>query len=229
MIIHYARSGGHPPPPDREILTIEDDGTFTMWRSIGAAVQPPSPVGRFSGKLDDQTLEKLKSTIGKVTPLGDLSIKPKPGSSIVTIDTGQVKARMGIHDEPDNAWTDLVTIMKRLLKQLVNHPEAAIRLTVSDDGQSARLEHLGLQPIELDLSQFTIRAVLWEGYKMVGDWSSTSDETEKNSSVMADSNWQMDLPFDHNFDPDSDQNIIAYVTFSIKNEGRLIPVRLTSS
>jgi hypothetical protein len=52
MMIHYARSGGFRPPRDREILTIEEDGAFTMWRSVGSAVHPPSPVGRFAGHCE---------------------------------------------------------------------------------------------------------------------------------------------------------------------------------
>ena len=229
MIIRYARSGGHPPPPDREILTIDEDGTFTMWRSIGSAVQPSSPVGRFAGRLDDQTLESLKSAIVEVALVGDITTKLKPGSAVVNIDTGLVKARMGIHDEPENAWSQLVAIMKGLLKQLTTKPEAAISLTVSDDGRRAHLEHLGQQPLELDLSQLTVYAVLWEGYKIVAEWTFSTSDSEEEIPIVVDTNWQMDLPFDHHFEPGDNQRVVAYVTFSIFNEDRLVPVRLTSS
>ncbi len=54
MIVTYRRVGGMQPPPDRELLTIDDDGSFTLWRSVGWATYPPTPVGRFSGRLDGQ-------------------------------------------------------------------------------------------------------------------------------------------------------------------------------
>jgi hypothetical protein len=229
MIIRYARSGGHPPPPDREILTIEEDGSYTMWRSIGSAVHPPSPVGRFTGQLDTQTLNSLKTAVDAVSLEGDLVIKLKPGSAVVNIDTGRVKARLGIHDEPDNAWSQLAEHLKGLLKQLTDSPEAAIILTVSDDGRRARLEHLGQQSLQLDLNRLTVQAVLWEGYAMVDDWSLSESAPSENDPISADINWQMDLPFDHHFEPGDEQNVVAYVTFSIFHEGRFIPVKLTSS
>ena len=229
MIIRYARSGGHRPPPDREILIIEEDGSYTMWRSIGSAVHPPSPVGRFAGQLDAQTLESLIVASKAVSLEGDLVIKPKPGSAMVNIETGQVKARMGIHDEPENAWSQLAELLKGLLKQLTNSPEAAIMLAVSEDGDRARLEHLGQQPTRLDLSRLTVRAVLWEGYGKVDDWSLSEGASGENDPISADMNWQMDLPFDHHFEPGDGQNVVAYVTFSIFQEGRFIPVKLTSS
>jgi hypothetical protein len=229
MIIRYARSGGHPPPPDREILTIDGDGSYTMWRSIGSAVHPPSPVGRFTGKLDAQTLESLKTAIEAVSLEGDLVIKLKPGSAVVNIDTGQVKARMGIHDEPDNAWSQLAELLRGLLRQLTNSPEAAIILIVSDDGRRARLEHMGQQSLQLDLSRLTVQAVLWKGYTVVDEWLLSESSSDENDPISADINWQMDLPFDHHFEPGDDQNVVAYVTFSIFHEGRFIPVKLTSS
>ena len=229
MIIRYARSGGQPPPPDREILTIEEDGSFTMWRSIGSAVQPPSPVGRFSGQLNDQNLVSLKAAIEAVNLEGDLVIKLKPGSAVVNIDTGQVKARMGNHDEPDNSWLQLAELLKGLLKQLSQYPEAAMILTVSDDGQKTRLKHLGRRSLQLDLSQLTVRAVLWEGYKKVDDWTLSEGGAKEDDPTTADIGWQMDLPFEHLFEPRDGQSVVAYVTLSIFHEGRFIPVRLTST
>jgi len=228
MMIRYSRSGGHRPPRDREILAIEDDGSFSMWRSIGSAVQPPSPIGRFAGQLDSHTLEELITAVNAVAREGDLVIKPKPGSAVVNIETDQVKARMGIHDEPDSSWPELANLLHGLLGELTKSPLAAITLDVSEDGTSARLIHLGKMPLLLDLKQLNVRAVLWEGHIKVGDWSTSETVTGELDPISADVNWEMDLPFNHNFEADDDQKIVAYVTFSISNDNRFIPVKLTS-
>lgn len=229
MMIRYARSGGFRPPRDREILTIEEDGSFTMWRSVGSAVQPPSPVGRFAGQLDAPTLESLKASVKAVALEGDLAIKPKPSSAVVNIETDRVKARMGIHDEPVGSWAELAESLKGLLGKLTNSPVAAITLDVDEGGRYARLIHLGQQPLLLDLSQLEVRAVLWEGHMKVGDWSTSSGDSGGNGQISAELNWEMNLPFDHHFDLAGEQTVVAYVTFSISHEDRFIPVKLTSN
>jgi len=228
MMIRFARSGGHRPPRDREILTIEEDGSFSMWRSIGSAVHPPSPIGRFVGQLNTQTRESLLAAVKEVSLEGDLVIKPKPGSAVVNIETDQVKARMGIHDEPDGPWSELAKLLQGLLGELTKCPVAAVMLDVSEGGEKARLIHLGRQPLLLDLSQLDVRAVLWEGHMKVGDWSASGTLSAEKDKTLADVNWEMDLPFNHHFDPSSQQTVVAYVTFSVDHEGRFIPVKLTS-
>ena len=229
MMIRYARSGGFRPPRDREILTIEEDGTFTMWRSVGSAVHPPSPVGRFAGQLDPQTRESLINAVTAVSLEGDLEIIPKPGSAIVNIETDQVHARMGIHDEPNNSWADIAKLLQELLGKLTSSPVAAMKLAVSEGGKEARLIHLGQQPLILDLSALSVRAVLWEGHKKEDDWSTSGSMSGENDQISTGMNWEMDLPFDHQFDPTDEQSVVAYVTFSISHKGRVIPVKLNSS
>ena len=228
MMIRYARSGGFRPPRDREILTIEKDGAFTMWRSIGSAVYPPSPVGRFAGQLEPRTQESLTKAVQAVAHEGDIDIVPKPGSAIVNIETDQVHARMGIHDEPGNSWGALAELLQGLLKNLTSCPVAAMDVAVSDDGKKAHLAHLGQQPLLLDLSELIVRAVLWEDHKKLGDWS-TSGTAAGEDQISAAINWKLELPFDHGFDPSGEQNVVVYVTFAISHKNQFIPVRLDSS
>ena len=229
MMVRYARSGGFRPPRDREILTIKDDGAFSMWRSVGSAVHPASPIGRFAGQLDDQILESLITAVKSVSLEGDLEIIPKPGSAIVNIETDRVRARMGIHDEPNNSWAELAELLQGLLGKLTSSPVAAVKLTVSESGKEARLIHLGQEPLLLDLSVLDVRAVLWEGHKKVDDWSTSGGISGDNEKILADLNWEMELPFNHQFDTSDEQSVVAYVTFSIYQKDQIIPVKLDSS
>jgi hypothetical protein len=136
---------------------------------------------------------------------------------------------MGIHDEPNNSWSEIAKLLQGLLGKLTSTPTAAIKLAVSEGGKEARLIHLGQQPLLLDLSVLNVRAVLWEGHKKVGDWSTSGGVTGENDKISAGMNWEMELPFDHPFDPSDDQTVVAYVTFSISHKGQLIPVKLNSS
>src|SRR2546429_9613990 len=65
MIVSYARIGGRVPPPDNEGLQVEDDGSFTMGRSIAPSV------GRFAGKLSADELSRRKTEAEMAAAQGD--------------------------------------------------------------------------------------------------------------------------------------------------------------
>jgi hypothetical protein len=228
MSISYSRTGGFRPPRDREILEIQDTGEFTMWRSIGWATDPPSPIGRFSGEIDEALNARLHEEAAAAAKAGNLQMKLSPDSPVETIQIGEAKATVGANDEAEGPWGDVVRRLRKLLSDLTRHPQAAIALEVSKDGQTARLVHHGKEPLRLDLTAMTVRAVLWEEYDKPGDWRSPSRHSGDMANIEAGVGWSLDLPFDHGFEVGGKREVVAYVTFTVFDAKRAVPVSLQS-
>ena len=206
MIVSYARIGGRVPPPDNEGLQVEDDGSFTMWRSIAPSV------GRFAGKLSADELSRLKTEAEKAAAQGDVSRPP-------TMDGSAERFQV------EGATATLATHVRKLLGELVSMPQAAVGLEVGEDGRSARLVHLGDKPLAVDLSKLSIRAVLWgRGFRKLGDWSTPA----KPGPVQAEASdsWNAPLPFDHGLKPGKNKVLHVYVTFAVSENGQRADVRV---
>jgi len=227
-MIKYSRTGGFRPPRDRELLTIDNKGHFRLWRSVSSAKWPPTAVGLFGGQLEDSELTKLQEMVQAAERLGDLEIIPPPGSAIerVTIGSG-IHARLGIHNKPDGPWGSLLERLRQLLADLTAYPQAALKVTVTPDGRAAHLTHLGDQPLPLDLSNLTIRAVLWQEYQNLGDWRYSGPATWDNE-IVAEPGWSLELPFAHGFKVQPATEVVAYVTTTIFDKQQPIPVGLES-
>lgn len=221
--VHYSRTGGHQPPQDYEVLKI-DGNDFTLWRSVGWATYPPTPIGRFTGQLDFNTKARLQTEMAAVKD--SLSVPLAPGEAAEKINLPHAHASVGIHYEAENSWGNLIDHLRLLLSTLTTFPNAAIRLEVSPDGQTARLVHLGTDPIRLDLSDLTVRAVLWNGYLNEGDWY--SPEGVNTFDVKANVGWSLKLPFNHKFEVKDGYEVVAYVTFSAFDGRTPVPVSLES-
>jgi hypothetical protein len=228
IIVHYTRGGGRKPPHDREQLEIRADGSFSLWRSIGSASYPPAPVGRFAGQLDPSALDDLRDKVMTATRAGNLSLIPPPGAAIEKIRLGKVEASLGIHQEPEGPWGTLVEHLRQLLTDLTNYPRAAVALEVDSDGRSVYLVHLGEEALRLDLKNFTIRAVLWQGYQKEADWQLFKKEDQWPDQLTAQAGWSFKLPFDHNFQVTEGREVVAYVTLSLFDGETAIPVALES-
>ncbi len=251
-IVRYSRSGGRTPPRDRERLEISPDGTFAMWRSIGSASHPPSPIGRFAGALDPALVAQLRREVAAAAQAGDLNVTPPPDAAIETIEVGDVRARLGIHEEPAGPWGALTQRLRQLLRDLADYPQAAIALEVILGGQGARLVHRGEEPFHIDLRFLTTRAVLWHGFSVEGDWRPSEGLGSAGGDLMADlawspdlpvdygldvaegeelvagPGWSLDLPFDHGFDITQECEVVAYVTFEVHDGEEPITVSLQS-
>ena len=227
-MIRFTRSGGRRPPQDREILDIADDGTYTLWRSIGSASYPSTPVGRFSGTLSESQLDQLKSLCLAAAESGDLTRSMPPGSAVANIQIGDVNAKMGIHDEPEGPWGELLPHLSELLRELTASPQAALGIFIAKDGMSATLDHLGSEPLSVSLAELTVRAVLWDGYLKTGDWFAPTDEVIYEESIEAETGWQFNLPFAHGFEVGEGNRVVAYVTLSIADGELMVPVKLDS-
>lgn len=225
MQIRYTRTGGLKPPRDREVLEIGADGSFTLWRSIAAATQPATAIGSFAGKAPEYAA--LLRLAKAAAAAGELSIRPAPDSPVESIQVGDVKARLGIYDQPEAPWGPFIERMRMLLGELTSMPRAALALELDQDGMAARLVQHGSDPLTLDLSDLTVRAVLWEGSNKQGDWWARGAAGPQ--SVEATPGWTYELPFGHGFTIGAQQRVAAYVTCAAFDGTKKVPVALSSA
>jgi hypothetical protein len=221
MTISYLRRGGRRPPRDNESLRI-DESNFTMWRSVGAATYPATPIGHFAGTLDSETAQALTKEGASAVAAGNLSLTPKPDGSLESITVDSVRASLGANDDPKGPWQPLVSRLRQLLGDLTTQPLAAIAVRVQHDGAAAQLVHLGTEPLRLDLSALTVRAVLWQNHSVKGDWRAPNPGL--SGEISAEPGWSLNLPFEHGFDVPEDASVRVYVTFSILDSDNSLPV-----
>ncbi|HEY1485113.1 MAG TPA: hypothetical protein VGF84_03350, partial [Micromonosporaceae bacterium] len=184
MIASWFRAGGSNVPRDAESLSVDDDGTFHLWRAVGATA-----AGRFSGTVDPAPLTSAASAVD-----GDLAAPQRPGVGIETITVGDRRADVGTGSPVEGAWAELFDRMRRLSDELIDQPAAAIGLQV--DGASCTLMHLGTDDVQVVLGSLQLRADLWEGwYVPAGSWVAPSFDGE--ATVTAGPGWSMPLPFEH--------------------------------
>jgi hypothetical protein len=219
MIVNYGRTGGRRPPPDNEGLRIEDDGSFTMWRSISPAI------GRFAGTLAPAELSKIKTEVQAAAATGDLTKPPARDGSVEGIDIAGARATLGSNDYAEGPWGVLIEHLRKLLGELISKPQAAVGLDVKPDGTSARLVHMGEKPLAVDLSNLSVRAVLWgPGYRKLGDWNSNEDNGSAAPSgpaqVEAAGSWSAPLPFGHGFALGKNKVLHVYVNFAVAENGK---------
>jgi hypothetical protein len=219
LIVRYARIGGRVPPPDNEGLEVDNDGSFTMWRSIAPAV------GRFAGKLATADMSRLKTEAAKAAAQGDVSLQPTMDGSAERFEVEGATATMGSDDYVEGPWGELTAHVRKLLGDLVSKPLAAVGLEVGKDGRSARLVHLGDKPLRVDLSKLSVRAVLWgRGFQKLGDWSAEG-KSGPGPSQAADS-WNAPLPFDHDLKPGKNKVLHVSATFAVSENGQRVDVRV---
>lgn len=141
------------PPPERELLTVHDDGRAEAWRSNGAAI------GRFAGPVPD--LEAFRAAAAAAAGAGAPPSPELPaGASLDEVEIGGVTARFEARDPVEGPWAALVEACRALLDGLVASPVAAIGLEVSADG-GLRLLHRGSDVLPVELSSLRTELVLW--------------------------------------------------------------------
>jgi hypothetical protein len=208
------------------VLSIDDDGAFSMWRSVSMASNPLSPIGRFAGQLDAQTHAQLQKAAEAAEAAGDVHITPVPDAAIETFQVGAARATMSTPDTPQGPWADLVVPLRQLLAKLAAFPVAAIAIEVAPDGRSARLVHRGTETLRIDLGDLGVRAVLWRDYVPETDWHAPAEQTRDRGTILAEPGWSLDLPFDHGFACAPGDKIVAYVTLTAFEGDADVPVFL---
>ena len=219
-MIAFRRSGGLRRPQFDESLEIQDDGSFELWRSVSSATSPPTPVGRFGGRLDDAQRSDLESAAAEAAAEGPRTWTVVPDSPVDRVRVGDVDATLGMRDKGEGGWATLLGVLRPLLRDLTGSAVAAIALEVGD---GARLVHLGSEPAQLDLASLEVEAVQWRDDDSVGHWTATDADADE---LTAGPGWRRELPFDHGFQLDDGDRVAVQVRFSLRAGDRWVPVSL---
>jgi hypothetical protein len=214
-VISLSRTGGFRPPRFREVLNISDDGTFTMWRSVGMASDPATPIGKFAGRLSEAQRSQLEDASKRASVEGSRTWTISPDSPVDRLDVDGVNATLGIHDAGDGAWAALIQVVRPLLADLTRAPLAAIGL------EDAALVHQGTDALRLDLSDLAVRAVHWRESNSLGTWSA---QVPGSGEVEAKPGWRQPVPLDHGFALQPGDRLAVRATFAAFDGEESVPV-----
>jgi hypothetical protein len=216
MAISYQRDGGRSAPPQRERLTIGDDGRFEMQRAVGAR-----SVGRFTGTLPGDLRARIEEEAAGAAQEPAPAGTQLPDAARELVDLGHGPLDVG--RDTVGHLGELRIVLGEALDQLVDQPVAAIRLVVAPDGASATLTHEGTEPVEVDLEGATVTAVLsssaWEAK---GDWRSGPLSLGR---ATAGSGWSAALPFEGGLAPAEGDHLVVEVTGRIVDGPVTVGVR----
>jgi hypothetical protein len=224
MIVTYLRAGGMQPPPDREELTIENDGSFRLWRSVGWATYPPTAIGLFAGKLEPETVDALKGEVAAANKVGKIKKIPMPGSAVEEINTGKARAEILDYVELETGWKELVERLRQMLHDLTASPRAAIELHYLTDKNELELVQLGTTALKLDLSELAISARHMDKktYSTVAEW-----KTNQNmGKITAEPGWVLNLPIKPDFTLNEDSEVLVFATFTIFDGNKRVPISI---
>jgi hypothetical protein len=150
------------PPPARDLLRVEEDGSMTGWRSQGDVV------GAFAGPAPD--LGRLRSLVTAavgVPPPAHEGAYPHDGT-VETLQAGEAEFEVDAHARPDGPWGELLSAARELLDDtLPTMPAGAVALVVA--AGAPRLEHRGERPITLELGSGWAEVTRWRDDAPVGD------------------------------------------------------------
>lgn len=190
-LLVYRREGGSVPP-DHEILTVDRDGTFDLWRTVGG----DSPVGRFRGQVPPGDLAVLQQAADDCRRAQPIHLSLPPDAAREKVIVGKDASTWADDAEPQPPFAALASVARRLTRELTAFPASGVALTLAE---SSSLNHLGPDQIELDLSEATVRAIRWEGGAVADRWAGALDGPR---SVSAGPGWVYEVPFGHPFGAD---------------------------
>lgn len=222
MTTRYTIDGGRRPAPAHERLVVDDDGSFTMWRSMSTLSSPPSPVGRFGGSLSSEARAGLEAAARAAAESGDLAESPPPDAAIQVVHLDGAAASAGVNSRPGGPWGALFDLLRAELGELAGQPVAAVALEVDAGADQARLRHLGSEPLALDLGGADVRVVIWRDEVKAGDWRSGDLGTGRHT---AKPGWTLDLPFDHGLEHRAGDKLDVYVSMRA-DDGGAVPLLL---
>jgi hypothetical protein len=221
VILRFHLADSRQVPARAEMVEVADDGAISGWRTVST-----SGVGWFAGVLPGDELAALDSAVSAVDGLAPPSGLPAPVAPTETLELGAAGPVAVAHvlDSDPEPWGRVVAAARQLLERLTDFPRAAIGISVPA-ADRARLEHLGTDPLELDLATVTVRATAWRGYyEPAGDWSGAVAGPER---VEVGPGWthDLDLGLQHDRSPGTTLHVSA--TFAIVAGDRSVPVQVS--
>lgn len=210
-LVSYRRQG-NAPPPERELLTVDDDGEASGWRSIGRAI------GWFGGPVPD--LAALRAAVA-AADRADLPSLPDlpPDASVETIEIGGRTAHVQARVTPDGPWSPAVEACRSLLDLLVASPVAAICAVVLTDGR-VRLEHRGSGVLSIELASLRVSMTLWRDAREAARAGSADPGRGR---VEAGPGWSLEIA-PPAIDLVGGGSLVAQASFVADDDGLYIPV-----
>lgn len=203
-------------PPERELLEIDADGTFTMWRSYGGG-----RAGRFAGTVTDpERVSGLVAAVTGATP--PEAAEAELDASVEVLRAGDTTIEVDADRRVDGPWGDALTFCREQMRTLTSEPVAAIEGELRPDGVM-RLSHVGTEALPLELAHLNVHVVSWlDGLER----ASSRTKPEGLGPVDAGPGWTLDV----DVDPDvlNDGKIVATATFVAVDDGIFVPVVVTA-
>lgn len=214
--ITFRRISNHPPP-ERELLTIDDDGGFSMWRSTGFVG------GRFAGTVPDAgRVLRLVESAARV-PGPETAALP-PGASLEEVEVDGRAARFEARRDVVGPWGELLSELRVLLEALCAQPLAAVAAVVVA-ADRIRLEHRGSAslPVELDAARVTVD--VWRDGRQV---ATSGTGPLGLGRIDAGPGWAVDVEVS-DLDTVGGGILVARVSLVADDGGIYVPVTLTAS
>jgi hypothetical protein len=221
VILRYHLADSRQVPAHAEMVEVTDDGAISGWRTVST-----TGVGWFAGVLPEDELADLDSAVSAVDGQAPPAGLAAPGSPTETMELGESDPISVAHvvDSDPEAWVRLVAVARRLLERLTDFPRAAVGMSLPA-ADRARLEHLGTDPLELDLATIAVRATAWRGYyEPAGDWTGAVAGPER---VEAGPGWTHDLDLGLEYEPSAEVTLHVSASFAIVAGDRSVPVRVS--
>jgi hypothetical protein len=207
------------PPPLRETLEVEDDGSWRAWRSNATAV------GRFAG--DERGGRRVLDAARAARASGP----PPPASAggvldeatdELDIDNTAVEVAYG--DTPAGPWGDALAAARDLIADAANHPLAAVALRIMEPGR-LRLEHRGSETLEVELGSGRFEAIVYDAAGLPTD--STFGPVDLGQ-ITAGPGWSAELQVEP-IAPPPGGKVEVEVSFVADDDGVYVPVSVSGS
>ncbi|HEY6569138.1 MAG TPA: hypothetical protein VIZ22_02560 [Candidatus Limnocylindrales bacterium] len=209
------------PPPERELLDVEADGSFRLWRSIAPVV------GRFGGSLPAGVVSELE---GLVSAVGSAAA-PRPGSlpadaSVEQLEVGGARSVFEAGAEADPPWGDLLAACRRIADARTDAPVAAIALEVGlTDGRARiRLVQRGTGTLPVELASGRAKVAVWRGMENPANALAGFDLGRVEAGPGWDAETTAELPV-----LEAGDKVTATVTFIVDDGGVFIPVAMSAT
>lgn len=208
-------------PPECELLDVDADGSFRLWRSIAPVV------GRFGGSLPAgpaAEIERLVTAVGSAAPA-------RPGSlpADASVEQIEIEGALSVFEadaEVAAPWGDLLAACRRLAEERTDAPIAAIALEpeLAGDGLRIRLVHRGSGILPVELASGRAKVALWRGMLNPASVTVGFDLGRVDTGPGWAAETTAALPA---LEPDD--QLTATVSFVVDDRGVFIPVAMSAT
>lgn len=217
MLLAFGRHGS-AFPPERELLHVDADGSYVLWRSFGAAA-----VGRFRGTVPDlDGLEQQVDAARGAPAPGPPAVEPDASVEVVALRDGE-EVELAADGSVGGPWGALVATCRRLLDVLTESPSAAVVASLPD-AATLRLAHAGDEVLPVELGSLAVEVTRWHEGLQVG-WSTT--HPSGLGHVDAGPGWALDVALDPAATAGPGQLVVT-ATFVANDGGVYVPVVATA-